>query len=100
MAEVRLMAQINTGEGRSEAHGFKQIGVELQGSLLPLKEDLRCKLSRSYSVILCCVFPAISLSPLLFSHVFCLLVCLVFGVFLTVLASGSFCNDGKKGLKL
>lgn len=70
MAEVRLVGKINTGEGRSEAHAFKQIGVELQGSLLPLKKDLRCKLSRSCSVMLCCVFPAISLSPLLFSHVF------------------------------
>lgn len=41
MAEVRLVESY----WRSEAHGFKEIGVELQGSLLQLEEDLRCNLS-------------------------------------------------------
>lgn len=81
MAEVRLVGKINTGEGRSEARAFKQIGVELQGFLLPLKENLRCKLSRSYSVMLCYVFPAISLSPLQFSHLFFVIGLLGFWVF-------------------
>lgn len=44
MAEVRLVGRIHTGESWSETHGFKQIGVELQGSLLHLREDLRCNL--------------------------------------------------------
>lgn len=54
MGEIRLVGRIHTGEGWSEAHGFKQIGVELQGSLFHLKEDLRCNLSNkllSYAVL-------------------------------------------------
>lgn len=54
MAGVRLVGRTHTGAGWSEAHGFKQIGVELQGSLLHLREDLRCDLSSnllSYAVL-------------------------------------------------
>lgn len=72
IAGVRLVGRTHTGAGWSEAHGFKQIGVELQGSLLHLREDLRCDLSSnllSYAVL--CFSNNYSQPSSVFTLVFC-----------------------------